>query len=72
VLRSQLYLEVDERNAIIEGRDGALLFSERGRVLQRAVDGTTSVVAGTPRARSASGDVVPRSAQGCSRQGWPS
>lgn len=59
VLRSELYLEVDERNAIIESRDGALLFSERGRVLRRAVDGTTSVVAGTLRARSASGDGGP-------------
>jgi hypothetical protein len=59
VLRSTLYFEVDERNAIIESRDGALLFSERGRVLRRAPDGATTVVAGTPRPRRASGDGGP-------------
>lgn len=59
VLRSELYLEVDERNAIIASRDGALVFSERGRVLRRAPDGATSVIAGTPRARRASGDGGP-------------
>ena len=59
VLRSDLYLDVDEHNALIESRDGALLFSERGRVLRRAPDGTTSVFAGTPRRRRASGDGGP-------------
>ena len=59
VLRSELYLDVDESNALIESRDGALLFSERGRVLRRAPDGTTSVFAGTPRRRRASGDGGP-------------
>ena len=59
VLRSDLYLEVDEPNALIESRDGALLFSERGRVLRRAPDGTTSVFAGTPQRRRASGDGGP-------------
>jgi hypothetical protein len=59
VLRSDLYLEVDESNALIESRDGALLFSERGRVLRRAPDGTTSVFAGTPQRRRASGDGGP-------------
>jgi hypothetical protein len=59
VLRAGTYFEVEEHNAVIEGPDGALLFSERGRVLRRGADGTTSTVAGTPRARRASGDGGP-------------
>jgi hypothetical protein len=53
------YFRLVEDNAVIEAPDGALLFSERGRVLRRAPDGMTTVLAGTPRARRASGDGGP-------------
>jgi hypothetical protein len=66
-LRVDQQFEASELNSVIEAPDGALLFSERGRVLRRAPDGTTSVVAGTSRERRASGDGGPAVGAGM----WP-
>jgi sugar lactone lactonase YvrE len=46
-------------NSVVAAADGALLFSDRGRVLRRELDGRVVTVAGGPRPRSASGDGGP-------------
>ena len=47
------------RNSVVAARDGALLFSDGGRVLRREPDGRLVTFAGSRRPRSASGDGGP-------------
>jgi hypothetical protein len=46
-------------NSVVAAPDGALLFSDGGRVLRRELDGRVVTVAGGPRRQSASGDGGP-------------
>jgi hypothetical protein len=52
-------VKADHGNSVVAAPDGALLFSEGGRVLRRELDGRVVTVAGGPRRRRASGDGGP-------------
>jgi len=53
------YVDPERENSVVAAPGGALLFSERGRVLRVEPDGRVVTVAGGPRSQSASGDGGP-------------
>jgi len=62
-------IEPGSRNRVVAAPDGALLFSDGGRVLRRELDGRIVTVAGGPRPRRASGDGGPAVGAGWTRRG---
>ena len=52
-------VEPRQGDSVVAAADGALLFSDHGRVLRRELDGRMVTVAGGPRRQSASGDGGP-------------
>jgi hypothetical protein len=52
-------IDPGDGNSVVAAPDGALLFSDGGRVLRLELDGRVATVAGGPRRQSASGDGGP-------------